>query len=421
MSMRRVEQAALAAWLLLGLAACQRESAPVAATPPPGVQLGTYRVALKVPAGEVPFGLELAREAGQPVAYLLNGPEKMRVAEVVIDGAHLTIKMPGYQNVLSADATGNTLAGELVLSKPNAKDQHIPLTAELGQTWRFFATPSSDNADVAGRWAATFVDDSGEKEVAVGEFTQAHDAVTGTFLADTGDHRYLQGQVQGDTLYLSTFDGAHVFLYKAKIGADGTLLGDFWSGMLGHEKLVGRRDAKATLSDASKLTAMKKGSRQLEFAFPDLDGKQVSSSDARFKGKVLVVALAGSWCPNCHDEAAFLEPLYAEYKPRGLEVVSLQFEHFGDFERAVAATQRFRQHYGIEYTTLIAGISDKDDASKRLPSLEQVTAFPTTIFVDRKGNVRTIHTGFTGPATGEHYTEFVTQTRALLDKMLAEG
>jgi hypothetical protein len=96
------------------------------------------------------------------------------------------------------------------------------------------------------------------------------------------------------------------------------------------------------------------------------------------------------------------------------------FEHFGDFARAAAATQRFRQHYGIEYTTLIAGISDKDEAAKLLPMLDRVYAFPTTIFIDRRGNVRKIHTGFSGPATGEHYTEFVKEVKDTLDRLLAE-
>jgi hypothetical protein len=112
--------------------------------------------------------------------------------------------------------------------------------------------------------------------------------------------------------------------------------------------------------------------------------------------------------------------LYNEYRGKGLEVVSLMFEHFGDFPRAAEATQRFRQHYGIEYTTLIAGISDKDDAAKKLPMLQSFAAFPTTIFIDRKGHVSKIHTGFSGPATGEYYLEFVKEVKSTLDQLLAE-
>jgi thiol-disulfide isomerase/thioredoxin len=144
-----------------------------------------------------------------------------------------------------------------------------------------------------------------------------------------------------------------------------------------------------------------------------------SLDDPRFRGKVLIVALAGSWCPNCHDEAAFLEPFYREYRAKGVEVVSLMFEYFGDFPRAAEATERFRKHYGIDYTTLIAGISNKDDASKRLPMLDRVIAYPTTIFIDRTGHVNKIHTGFSGPGTGAHYDALVHEFRAEVDHLLA--
>jgi peroxiredoxin len=413
--------------LILGLAglalcACQRSEPPRLAAPGVNndVKMGTYRVVLQTPGGELPFGLELAQKDSKPIGYLINGEERLLLSDVKIAGSHLEIRMPGYENVLKADAAGNQLQGEIFLVKPNEKNQHVPLRATLGDTYRFFKTPSSDNADVSGRWAVKFIDDGGVPEVALGEFSQSHDAVSGTILTTTGDHRYLAGQVKGDELYLSTFDGAHVFLYKAKITADGGLDGNWWSGLAFHEKWVGKRDAAAKLPDAYGVTAMRAGVKQFDFAFPDLDGKTISSKDPQFRGKVLIVALAGSWCPNCHDEAAFLEPLYRDYRGKGLEIVSLQFEHFGDFPRAAEATKRFRQHYGIEYTTLIAGISDKDEAGKKLPMLQSFVAFPTTVFIDRKGNVRKIHTGYTGPATGDHYVQFVTEVKSTLDQLLAE-
>jgi len=383
------------------------------------VKLGRYRVVLQTPGGELPFGLELQKGSGL-VGYLINGQERLLLSDVKISGSHLEIRMPGYENVLTADAAGNELQGEVFLVKPNGKNQHVPLRASLGKDYRFFANAASDAADVSGRWAIKFIDDSGAPEVAVGEFSQSHDVVTGTILTTTGDHRYLAGQVKGDELYLSTFDGAHVFLYKAKIAADGSLDGDWWSGLAYHEKWTGKRDAAARLPDAYGVTAMRDGVKQFDFAFPDLSGKTVSSKDPQFRGKVLIVALAGSWCPNCHDEAAFLAPLYKDYRGKGLEIVSLQFEHFGDFEHAAQATQRFRQHYGIEYTTLIAGVSDKDEAAKKLPMLKSFIAFPTTVFIDRKGNVRKIHTGYTGPATGDHYIQFVNEVKTTLDRLLAE-
>lgn len=405
----------------LALASCRQGAAPAASAPPSNdVKMGTYRVVLQTPGGELPFGLELKQLDSHPVGYLINGEERLLLSEVKITGSHLEIRMPGYENVLKADAVGNELNGEIFLVKLNDKNQHVPLHATLGDTYRFFGQPARDNADVSGRWAMKLIDDSGAPEVVVGEFSQSHDVVSGTILTATGDHRYLAGQVKGDELYLSTFDGAHVFLYKAKIAADGSLDGDWWSGLAFHEKWIGKRDAAARLPDAYGVTAMRSGVKHFEFAFPDLAGKTVSSEDPQFRGKVLIVALAGSWCPNCHDEAAFLAPLYRDYRDKGLEIVSLQFEHFGDFQRAAEATQRFRQHYGIEYTTLIAGISDKDEAAKKLPMLQSFVAFPTTVFIDRHGNVRKIHTGYTGPATGDHYVQFVSEVKSTLDQLLAE-
>jgi thiol-disulfide isomerase/thioredoxin len=413
---------------LLTVAACQRgpaQSAVTAAPAPPaagasGVKMGTYRAVLQLPGGELPFGLDLAQEGDATVGYLVNGQERVKLSEVKIDGSHLDIRMPGYETRLTADAAGDRLGGEVYLDKLGGKDQHIPLRAALDQHYRFFPAPASGTADLSGRWAVKFVDDKGNTDAQVGEFVQSNDIVTGTFLTDTGDQRFLAGQVKDDELYLSTFDGAHAFLYKAKIQPDGTLAGDYWSGLSYHEKWTAKRDASAALADAYALTAMRGGAKRFDFAFPDLSGNTVSSQDPKFRGKVLIVALAGSWCPNCHDEAAFLAPLYKEYRDRGLEVVSLMFEHFGDFPRAAAATERFRRHYGIEYTTLIAGVSDKDDAAKKLPMLDRVYAFPTTIFIDRTGVVRKIHTGFSGPATGEHYTQFVGEVKSTLDQLLAQ-
>ena len=396
------------------LSGCQQSA------PPPSVQMGTYRGVLALPGGDLPFGLVLEQQGSTVVGYLINGPERLPLNEVKVSGTHLEILMPGYENRLLADASGAALHGEVVLDKLGGKQQHVPFQAQLGQEYRFFPSAAGDTPNVAGRWAVTFTDDKGATEKDVGEFAQSQDVVTGTILTDTGDHRYLAGQVHGDELYLSTFDGAHVYLYKAKINADGSLAGDHWSGMAYHEKMAATRDAGAALPDAYSLTSMRSGTQHFDFAFPDLAGNTVSSKDPQFQNKVMIVAIAGSWCPNCHDEAAFLEPLYREYRAKGVEIVSLMFEHFGDFPHAAEAAQRFKQHYGIEYTTLIAGISDKDEAGKKLPMLDRVYGFPTTIFIDKKGVVRKIHTGFSGPATGEHYTQFTAEVKDTLDQLLAE-
>lgn len=396
--------------------------AALAACGGPGkIEAGSYRAVLTLPGGELPFGLELAQESGAWVGFLVNGTERVRVDDVTIDGRRLEMHMPGFGNRLTAKLKRGRLAGEVVLVKGGGKEQRIPLAASRGESYRFIKEPHTDNADVSGRWAVTFTDQDGEQTRAVAEFQQKFHEVAGTFLLLTGDHRYLAGEVRDDELYLSAFDGAHAFLYKAKVTPAGELAGTFWSGLAWREDFAARRDASARLADADAITAIRDDTWTLGFTFPDESGQAVSLADARFRDRIIIVTLAGSWCPNCHDEAAFLAPFYREQRARGVEIVALMFEHFGDFERAARAVKSFRAKFAIEYPTLIAGTSDKDDAASKLPQLNGVYAYPTTLFVDRKGRVRRIYTGFSGPATGVHYEELTTSFVNTVDSLLAES
>ena len=381
---------------------------------------GPYRAILELPGGELPFGLDVAKEEDGVVLYLVNGDERVRVTDVTVAEGRLTATMPGYENTLTAEVRGGKLAGEVSLLRAGGERQLLPFRAEAGKTWRFFETPATDNADVAGRWSVTFTSDQGKESPGVAEFTQSFERVTGTILTPTGDHRFLAGEIRSEELYLSRFDGASAYLYKAKVDADGHLVGEYWSGKTGHQSFRAERDPDAVLDTSGVATALRDPEVKLEFTFPDLDGQPVSLSDPKFPGKVVIVTLAGSWCPNCHDEAAFLAQLYRDLRGEGLEVVSLMFEHFGDFAQAAAATRRFRDKFGIEYTTLIAGTSDRDEAAKALPQLTGVFAYPTTIWVDRTGTVRKVHAGFSGPATGEHYTTLTREFTGFTQQLLAE-
>jgi thiol-disulfide isomerase/thioredoxin len=134
----------------------------------------------------------------------------------------------------------------------------------------------------------------------------------------------------------------------------------------------------------------------------------------------VVVTIAGTWCPNCNDEARMMAPIHKEYRDQGLEVVALMFEHFEEHDIAAEQVRRFREKFDIQYDTLIAGISDKTAASEVLPALNAVLAYPTTVFLDRGGRVRQIHTGFAGPGTGEHYEQLQQDFRHLITTLLAE-
>jgi thiol-disulfide isomerase/thioredoxin len=385
------------------------------------LQPGIYRATLTVPGGELPFGLDVAREEKGPVLYLVNGEERVRVPAQVAEDGTVTATVPGYETTLTARVRGRKLTGEVTMTGRGGVKQTLRFAAERGTAWRFYEEPATDNVDVAGRWEVTFKGDDGTQARGVAEFAQRFEQVTGTMLLTTGDQRYLAGEVHGDQLRLSRFDGGSAYLYHASVNQRGELVGEYWSGNTAHRTFVAVRNPDAELDTSGVATDMRDGNVKLQFTFPDLDGKPMSLADPRFAGKVVIVALDGSWCPNCHDEARLLMELYRRYRAQGLEIVSLMFEHHGDFERAAGAARKFRDDLGVEYPMLIAGTTDRDDAATKLPQLTGIHAFPTTIFLDRNGHVRKIRAGFWGPATGLRYDRLVAEWTSLIESLLAEG
>ena len=385
---------------------------------PTTLAIGTWQAQLALPGGAARFGMEVAREAETLRVTLINGSERISVPQASFEEGRLTLDFPAYNNRIDARLAGGELSGSLTLVKRYGKTQIIPFSATPGAREAGQIIPAAQ--DVSGRWEVSFVDQEGKRYPAVGEFQQRGNRLFGTFLTPTGDYRYLGGSVNGTDMALSTFDGAHAFLFKAAVKPDGSLEGEFWSGNAWQESWTAVRNDAAKLADATTLTYLKPGYDRFTFEFPDLAGEAVSLDDPRFDGKVIVVTLAGSWCPNCHDEAQFMAPFYTRYRDQGLEIVALMYEHLEDRDAAARQVRRFRDKFKIEYTTLLAGISDKTEAARTLPALNHVLAFPTTIFIDRRGTVRRIHTGFSGPGTGEHFEKLKRDYTALVETLLAE-
>jgi peroxiredoxin len=375
-----------------------------------------WRLEIQLPGVVLPAQLHLSADGRE--AWFRNGVEKVTVPEVSKNGQAWRLYFPAFNNSLELQQSGARLEGSLTLAK-RGYEQVMQLTGEPDPGYRF-APGAPPASDFTGRWQVTFTDDTGQVTAAVGEFDQQGHKIAGTFLTAKGDYRYLAGEVVGDTLQLSTFDGAHAFVFNARMQTDGSLDGDFWSGTRHHETWTARRNFDANLPDAYAVTYLKEGYDSIGFSFPDLDGNPVSLGDDKYRGKVVLVTLSGSWCPNCADEIAFLSPYYRENRQRGLEIITLLYEHFEAFEPAARQGRALKAEHGVEYDFLVAGTSDKTQAAETLPMLNHVLAFPTMIFIDRAGKVRAIHTGFSGPGTGQHYADFVAAFNERMDVLLAE-
>jgi len=400
------------------LAACE----PVTTAPrfPAAPPAGPWQAVILLPGGQIETSFELSRNDAGYQASLVNGQERVPVDEVRFENGELLLRFSVFNNEIRATWQDGVLAGSLTLVKRYGLQEHMPFNARPGSEHVHEGKKDPASIDMSGRWAVQFRSEDGTTAPSIGEFAQRGSRLFGTFVNVDGDHRYLAGHVERNVLELSTFDGARALLFRGTV-VDGSISNaDFWSGMHSHQTWSAVRKGDASLPDAYSTTRLKPEHEGLTFSFPDHAGNIVSLDDEKFSNKVVVVALAGTWCPNCNDEAHFLSKLHSEFKSNDLAIVFLMFEHFEDATIAADLIKKFRAKHTIKFDTLIAGVSDKVMAAQRLPDLDAVVAFPTTIFIDRERKVRTIHTGFSGPGTGEYHDELKSEFRELIAGLVAE-
>ena len=384
---------------------------------------GLWRGALSVAdENDLPFNFLVDwKDEATCEMTIMNGEERIKVKDITINDDSIFIKMPIYDSEIKGKYNNRRIIGEWY-NYAKGKDYMLLFYAAYGDSTRFqLPTPTEEVVNVDGRWEVVFMsDDKKSKTDAIAEFKQDGDKVTGTFLTPTGDYRYLEGQVTEDELYLSTFDGSHAFVFKAKVdSAASSMQGDFWSGRHWHEIWLAFRNDTITMPSSESMTKMKPNKTTIDFSFPNLEGKEVSLQDEKFKNKVVVVQVLGSWCPNCRDETELFSKIYNKYRGKGLEMVGLAFENGETLEAAKPILQRYKEHFNIGYDLLYAGKASKKVASEALPNLTEIKAFPTSIFIDRNGKVRHIHTGFSGPAT-QNYQKEVAKIEGIIQDLMNE-
>jgi hypothetical protein len=122
------------------------------------------------------------------------------------------------------------------------------------------------------------------------------------------------------------------------------------------------------------------------------------------------------------DETKFLSDYYNKNHERGFEVIGLAYERTPDFKASQKALMPFEKRLNVQYPILITGVAvgDTNLTQKTLPQIKKIKAFPTSIFIDKKGYIRKIDSGFNGPATGEYYTKFKKEFEQFVEKLLAE-
>jgi thiol-disulfide isomerase/thioredoxin len=371
---------------------------------------GLWSATITVNNQQIPFRIGFSGDGANANGWFFNGDEKVVSTSGTLENGMLTLRFDHYATRLEAKLQNGALEG--TYGKP-------------GRLNEFHAAPyRADDAaaesapSIAGLWDVEVNSPKGEKAWHL-IVKQRGAEISAAILRVDGDTGMLTGRYKDGRFVLSHFSGARPTLMTITQTADGQL-----EVVQNGKKLTAIRSAEARAKglpapdDPMQHTTMKDSDAPLQFSFPDLNGQVVSNIDARFRGKVILVAIGGSWCPNCHDEAPYLEELYQKYRGAGLEVVGLSFEE-GEQLKDPARLRAFVKQYGIEYPVLLAG--EPSELNAKLPGAVNLNAWPTTFFVGRDGLVRAVHTGFAGRASGELHDEMVQEIEGTIGRLLAEN
>lgn len=379
---------------------------------------GKWRGIIEMQGQELPFTLDIEQAGGTYEVFLNNADEHLLLDEVTLYDDSVKMVMHIFDTEIRARIADNTLTGYYYKNFDNT--YKLPFRATWNEDYRFEVTGKEPVADFSGKYAVEFISDEGDTTQSVGIFNQADTYIDGTFLTPTGDYRFLEGNVDGNKMYLSAFDGDHTYIFSATKTDSDALAGDYWSGRSLHKTWTARKDENAALPDNEGLTYLKDGYEKIDFRFPDLAGNPVSPGDDTYKDKVIILQIFGTWCPNCMDETKFLVPWYEANQDRGIEIIGLAYERKADFDYASDRVIKMKEKLNVNYDFVIAGTSDNAQASETLPMLNYIMAFPTTIFIGKDGRVRHIKTGFEGPGTGIYHERFKDRFNEIVNELVAE-
>ncbi len=368
----------------------------------------------------VPFNMNyIVNPDGTALFEITNADERIAITELTRVGDTIRMKLPVFTSEIVALVKGDSLVGRYY-PKGVETGNFYKFYAVAGVTDRFPMATAEAGVNISGRWR--FVENPGtpDSSIMVAELRQEGNRLTGTILSTTGDYRYLEGKVSGNKFLFSKNDGAQTLILEADIVDANTIENGTFSGSPRWiSKWRAVRDESIVLPKGEELVRVKKGYSTFDFAGKDLEGNLVTSKDPQFLGKVVAVLAGGSWCPNCLDEAKLYNQLYQKYKDRGFEVVSLNFED-KTFETSQKKMARFAKSTGATFPFLYVAPRGREARDSVLYPVEGKMAYPTSLMLDRRGNIRRVETGFSGPGTGAHYTEFVKETEQLIELLLSE-
>jgi thiol-disulfide isomerase/thioredoxin len=386
----------------------------LAQSPAPSIA-GRWDATIQINGVATPFPLEITGSGANVTASFFNGEERYPSTKGSFANGKLSLTWDYYAATLDATLKDGVLEGQYAGTRRMKGPFAIRAKRLNVDSPGIYAAPLPN---IAGLWEIPNKSGKGElawRFIVLQSGTQA----SATILRVDGDTGTISGMFKNGKFTLSHFDGARAHLLQITPAADGTLdiLQDANTKLTAYRPAAARAKGLPEPTDPNLHTTMKDPKEPFRFSFPDLHGKLVSNTDARFRGKVLVVEITGSWCPNCHDEAPFLAEMYRKYGPQGLEIVSLSFEEAEQLKDPTRL-RAFAKRYGMDFPVLVCG--DPDEASAKLTQLVNWNTWPATLFLDRKGLVRSIHSGFPSAGSADLFVAAKDEFNVEIGRLLAE-
>jgi thiol-disulfide isomerase/thioredoxin len=374
---------------------------------------GPWKAVLDLAGGALPFALRIDESGRHWRGQLCNGRTCQPFSAVRLEADSVILEIADYAATLRASVRPDSLLGYYHNVGSNGP-RTIPFRAARGR-WAVSRAPSR----LVGRWDATYYQDLGTSP-RVFDLRNGPDGLQGRIISSTSDYGPYTGAVVGDSFAIGLFDGSFVYLLTGKLVGD-TLRGVFHAGLRTQTPWTAVRSRGPTHLKSPTEVSRADTTVPFRFEFPDLQGRLVRNDDPRFRGKVLLVDILGTWCPTCHEAIPELLRLYRRYHPRGLEVIGLAFETTGDTAIDGRQVRRYRDKFSVPFPLLLAGLNDNESIAAALPQLQDVTAFPTAVFVGRDGRVRLVYAGFHGLAAGPQHARLVREFETEIEKLLREN
>lgn len=380
------------------------------------LRVGAYTASLQLnQTTQLPIHMRVEKVGKSNTLIISNAEERIELQVQKKIGDTLVLPFPNFDSELRFIVSHKKYASGYWVNYNKSGNYRIPFKANFGVCQDAGKSP----VDLTGRWETYFSPQTADREAAVGIFQQKGAVVTGTVLTETGDYRFLEGRVDGSQFYLSAFDGTHAFLLSGSY--NGTQIdGTFFSGKHYQTPFSAKLNAQFELRHADSLTFLKDLHARVNFNLKDIQGNAFSFPNKQTEGKVVIIQIMGTWCPNCMDETKYYKELYQKYHDQGLEIISIGYEAAETFEEQAEKIKRLKERHNLDFTFLVGGKANKSLASEHFKMLNEVISFPTSIYIGRDGLVKRIHTGFNGPGTGQYYIEYVEKTNALIESLLKQ-